>query len=1004
MDREANRLASELARVARERPLGEKWLIAPSLRIAQQWLVAAARTGTPVINVRAVTLPGLALELAGAAMTRSGRSYLGPAQAQLIIGEVLGRMARTYLSRLPISPGLVRGLAASMRDLRLAGADPDALRPAAFEPAEKGRELQAILRAYEARLAELGLIDYAGALRLAAERLAGDAQALPAELTVLMPEDGERELRGLEKKFWEAFPAALRRVLPIDRPGGSAGDGSVELFRAVGEVNEVREVLRRCGERGIAWDEVELVSSDADTYGPLLFELGAGLAAEPGSDPPVTFGEGIPARFFRPARALLGWVAWRTEFAPRELTRMVREGLLRTPADGPGAATLAAVLRSLAIGPGRERYLPALDAARGAAADGGDEDGGDEGAARPGDPAVRRRALATLRPLVADLVELSAPAGPRELIESAAGFLERCARSEGRLDEYTRHSLLRDIRELLALLPAGEVPGFDAMSWLTDLALVSRVGGLGPRPGCIHVSSLGNGGHSGRRYTFIIGLDDTRHPGAGRQDPLLLDQERRALSRELPTAAGRLARAERDFAELLARLRGNVTLSYCCRDLRDDRELFPSPALIASYRLISGEREGSLAEMTRWLGPPASFAPARLERCRDMNEWWLTRLTGDEGVRAEAAVAARFPHLARGWRARDARASEEFTEYDGYVPEAGAEGDPRRPDGPAVSASRLETLGTCPLEYFFRYGLGIEPVEDAVADPGRWLLPADRGGVLHEVFREYMLALAGEGRRPDAADRERIEGLLRRKLEDRARAGAPPNPAAYERDWREMAEMVRIFLRWEEDHCRSAEPCYFETALGMEQAGAPTALDSRAPVRIELPGGAVIRGRGRIDRIDRGPGGPERYQVWDYKTGSAWKFRQGPPFWAGRCIQSAFYLALVEQRLREVHPGARVDEFGYFFPTQNEHGERIRWSAEELADGRQVIADLCATLAQGAFIISDVEEDLNFSGYRAAFGDVKEACRAARRKLANPANHPLARLRELRAKKPGGRG
>ena len=99
--------------------------------------------------------------------------------------------------------------------------------------------------------------------------------------------------------------------------------------------------------------------------------------------------------------------------------------------------------------------------------------------------------------------------------------------------------------------------------------------GAGPRPHCLHVAHVRAGGHTGRPHTFIVGLDDSRFPGAGLQDPLLLDSERRQLSPNLEIAATRLENKLRDFARLLARLRGRLTLSFCARSVNDDREMFP---------------------------------------------------------------------------------------------------------------------------------------------------------------------------------------------------------------------------------------------------------------------------------------------------------------------------------------------------------------------------------------------------------------------------------------------
>ncbi len=103
------------------------------------------------------------------------------------------------------------------------------------------------------------------------------------------------------------------------------------IFRAVGEVNEVREVLRRCVEAGIPFDEVEILHTDGATYLPLIYEIACRLTDDDtGEAIPATFAEGIPARYGRPARALLGWLSWvRGGYPQSILTRMIQDGLLR---------------------------------------------------------------------------------------------------------------------------------------------------------------------------------------------------------------------------------------------------------------------------------------------------------------------------------------------------------------------------------------------------------------------------------------------------------------------------------------------------------------------------------------------------------------------------------------------------------------------------------------------------------------------------------------------------
>ena len=306
------------------------------------------------------------------------------------------------------------------------------------------------------------------------------------------------------------------------------------------------------------------------------------------------------------------------------------------------------------------------------------------------------------------------------------------------------------------------------------------MGGLGPRGGCLHVAHVLAGGHSGRPHTFIVGLDDGRFPGAGLQDPILLDQERQALSRDLPTAGRELARRMDRLALLFARLRGNVTLSYSCHDLADDGEMFPSSVVLSAFRIVSGQRDGDQAALNRWLPPPESFCTDSAEKSLTDSEWWLWRMSGSEViVDSHKLVAHRYPHLGRGFTIAHERESDRFTIYDGWIPDPGAEIDPTALAGPVVSASQLETLGQCPLRYFFRYVLRIASPGELTLDPEIWLDPLARGSLLHEVFEVFVSELIERGQTPDfARDEPRLIEILNDRIEHNRRE-IPPRATPY---------------------------------------------------------------------------------------------------------------------------------------------------------------------------------------------------------------------------------
>jgi ATP-dependent helicase/nuclease subunit B len=879
----------------------------------------------------------------------------------------------------------------------------------------KGEEIKRLLQEFEKILETERLVDDAELLRRATQRLERDPGTLPKETLVLVPEDLAEDLRRLEIAFLEGIPGEQKIALPVDPPAPPAVAG---IFRSLGEVNEVREVLRSCLERGLPFDEVEILHTDAATYVPLIYEIASGLSEDDNGDSlPATFAEGVPARYGRPARALLGWLSWMHEDYPQAtLVRMMQEGLLRirqAEEEGLSFAELGGRFRMVTIGSGRARYVTKIDEAidaverriaSGRPSDEEDQDASDE-RVRLG---RRSEGLKAIRHCVDQLLSHTPEKTVRQkdLLHAAQTFLDGYTRHTNRFDEFVRKKLSDEIRALAEWIGEEDVEGLDIRKWLEDACLASPVRGERPQPGRFHVASVQSGGHSGRSHTFILGLDDSRFPGAGLQDPILLDGERRRVSRDLPTAGSRLERTVRGFARLLARLRGTVTLSYCCRSLADDREMFPSPVVLQAYRALAADPEGDQDDLIGWLPESASFAPGRLDRCLDLTEswiWWMCE--GDGILDPEAVIVRSFPHLGRGFVAREARASDTFTEFDGYVPEAGLDLDPTRTDGPILSASALELAGTCPMEYFFRYVLGIRLPDEIRIDPRVWLDPAEKGQLLHAVFRKFMHLLGEQHLLPDF---QRDEPFLMQVLEEEIawwRDNKPiPSRVAYEREAMDLRLAARIFLQEEEGFCRESKPFCFEASVGLLPEGQGTPLDVPDPVPVKLGGGKTLRARGRIDRIDQVPdAGGNRYTVWDYKTGSSWRYRRDgagsleDPFNGGRLVQGALYMQMAERRLKEaVSPDAVVDRFGYFFPTTREHGERVDWTASELSDGPRVLGRLCETLARGAFPFTDDPGDVSYSDYKEVFWDRDAAAEASSRKLENRKNRPLEAFRRLR--------
>lgn len=1066
-----NRLALSLQAFCAAHTLEEKWLIAPSRRVGFQWLDAVTRSGQPVLNMRVKTLRNLALDIAAPEMEKRGLAFARGIQSEVLISIVFDRLKSKgrggkYLFDLEPSSGLLKALCATLADIRIAGVSPGkpgATDGRAFEVETKGREIMALLRAYENELKAGELMDFAGVLGLATECLKKDPSTIQDAAFVLLPQDMEKEFLGWEQALWGSLPESKRIMLDVDDPvlnresppetgktktellcwlgqppaaPKPGRDETAQLFRAIGEVNEVREVLRRCVLNRTAFDQVEILYTDSETYVPLIYETLSSMKSDSEASIPITFAQGIPARYSRPGKALMGWLSWIHEDFPQStLVRMIQDGLFqfdKNAVEGFSFTRLGAMLRSIPIGNGKDRYLSAIHdtlraleyrlqalqaqqrSAPSQSQQNRENDAGRRSAAIQ-TMLQRIKALKAIHSLTKDLLSKAAIArgGPDGKAAKAAAvlravedFLEKNTRAVNDLDEYSRRGMLVKIREFAASLEdrinANISMGLDVWEWLEDMPEAVHVGGQGPRPGCLYVASLRSGGHSGRGHTYILGLDDTRFPGTGLQDPLLLDNERARISPNLATASGRLTKTIDDFGVLLARLRGNITMSYSCRNLTDNREMFPSPVILSAYRIISGEHDGDQESLLKWLPRPASFAPNNPDCCEDLAGWWLWRIiTRQADEDKEKFVAKNFAHLGRGFKARRARQSDVLTEYDGYVPEAGRDLDPMRPAGPVLSASRLEKMGSCPMDYFFRYVLKIEPLEEDMYDPSQWLDPMEKGKLLHGVFWEFMTRLTKKELLPDfKRDEKLLRSILHSAIEDMKAQKPPPKGDVFDREAREMWETTRIFLLEEEKHCRSSRPLYFESCIGLPTNQEGSLIDTPDPISIRLPSGKSIRTRGIIDRIDEVPQKGEKrkrfFTVWDYKTGSSYGYSQEDPFQNGRRVQNVLYTELAQKQLEKVHPGSSVVSFGYFFPSARVHGLRINWPVEELTSGKDVLEQLCRMIANGCFPYTDSAEDVTFSDYRDAVGDVEAAAEAAELKLANEKNTQLEPFRVLR--------
>lgn len=963
---EANAFIETLTALLRPDPLREKVLLAPSYRVGRQWLDRVALHGGGAANVRVAPLSRFVLDYAMPVLRRQG---LHPGKkeekARLIALALAGLSAAGpeagYFTRLPVNLNLALNILSSVEEMDDAAVNATPAFGAKLVSREKGDELAGLADRYRRQKRNAGV---AGPGEVGQAALRGLAASSP-EVLLLVPESVMENAGYWERRFLASWPEDSVRVLEEDDAGRPR---DISFFRADSAANEIREIFRRIQEKGIPLDKVEVVCLDTAAYAPVLCSVGLESFGGTIEELPLTFNAGLPGSHARPVRLLSAWLAWlEGDLPPKELADMLQAGLFsedwRDAAPEVGAEALAARLKALPINAGPGDYRRALGR-------------GSEGRMREAESWLSRR-LPAILPLAKGGNDLDLT-NAEEVMRAAARLLEKPRGEEGKFDAYARAALAESIASWSVLAEWG---GFDAMAWLGDLARNLSVMGMGPMPGCIHVSDIFVGGHSGRQNIFLVGLDDSRHPGGMRQDPVLLDKERARISRRLAVSTARRERREKAMRRFLARLDGRVTVSCAAYDTTAGRELVPA----ALFRELAGSR-----------GDPSTavLRPAGGEKCLTRRDAWLWEvLEKPRNTLTPTSLAPWRPHLAAGEEARMARRSERFTQWDGRVPAAGD--DFYREDW-VLSPSQLETLARCPMDFFFRKALGVKPPDRHEFLPGRWLRGNERGELLHDLFQDFMDRLEEAGERVDADSHARHSALLMEMLDNaigrRRRRSPPRDELAYERDRRDLTDACVIFLFTEIGRSGRGRPLCREAALGGAAEDRPPW--SRAePVGLDTASGRRILLQGRVDRIDR-LNGNDGLVIWDYKTGRSSDFSRSDPFKQGRHLQPLLYTEMLERVTREAGLPEPVREFSYFFPMSRDEGNVITFGREDLRGGGTVVDALVEMLAAGCFPFTTRQDDVKNSDYLPVYGDTRELCAAARRKAA--ADDALDMWRRLR--------
>jgi hypothetical protein len=1011
-------LLSALSDICRKYPLKEKVLITPDYRLGREVLQALSRSGAPWVNFILATASSLASEVAEKIITEKKLKRVSGPGIMAIVEDVFYGLADSgklrYFEKHETNSGIINALTGVIMELRTKGISPSAIKGEYLTNADKACDLNLIFSEYEKKLDEKKLIDKAGLTLIALESLK-DLPSKKRKYIIF----SRYYMSGLERKFIERLAgkdlevirdgpvfgisepkglwgkqakgdfkdsSALAGVYDTSKDPRDPADKDLELFASRGSREEVKEIFRIMALRGISLDDAEIVYPDSGEYRREIMLYSEKLGC------PVTFSEGVPALVagpFRAVRCFLDWI--KHDFWEIYLRRALASGDMKTDKGNYGrdVTELAHFLKTAGVGWSRSRYEKVLGKKEAELLKKAEEPYNDEEADNH-DGYLRMAAdIGMLRKICMGLLSLVPEPGDDGLVR----LKDMCDGVSGFLREYTviRSSNDSDfVEEALKRSKAIGELGIDRMSLsqaadkLLGTFFTVNVDPSEPRPGHLHVSHYKHGARSARGNVFFVGLDEMRFPGRRIEDPVLLDAERERISPALEVSSDGIRKNIYDMASALSGVRGAVTASFSMYDIREERNVFPSSLMLQLYRLKTSRPEadyedllGSLIKREGSLGVEHGEAPL------DITEVWIKKLS-HRGVLKDGIEAVKniYPCIAEGLKAETARESAEFTEYDGNLGVTGDELDPRESDDIVLSCSKLEKASGCPFRYFIGNVLCVEKTDETEKDITAWLSAMQKGSLLHEVFETFTMEMREKREGLSVLDEKvAAERILVSTAERYREEIPPPNDMVYLAELSVMRKDLDVFLLT--NRKLGTLPIHEELEFGTGR---------RDPVKIFLSGGKYFLLRGIIDRVDKVSG--HEYHVWDYKTGSAYKYERRQYLAGGEQLQHALYASAAETILKE----AGEDDFpvvtkaGYILASEKAAGSGkgaiFARDPSRKHIWREALETLLGIISLGGFM-REPGNSCSFCDYSSMCAGKNEKERAERKKLSG---HPAMEL------------
>lgn len=541
-----------------------------------------------------------------------------------------------------------------------------------------------------------------------------------------------------------------------------------------------------------------------------------------------------------------------------------------------------------------------------------------------------------------------------------------------------RHAALENLLKEMELLDCvtadTDVTAEQAVSWME-----TAIDGVTDT-----LSSDENGGirvldfMQARGLTFsqvvLLGFHTGSFPRIPRPDPFLGEAVRQAIASELGVPIPGLADGGEEEHLLLALMLGaagnQIHLSWQRAD-DTGRSVSPSPALREVARVTMGrpDTRSLLKEQVDHHAVHPEGRLAELAGTTNMLSPWEARTLSAfsiAGYLPDDPPSAELLELDGGTIAM-LRAVEQYSfgdpSWDGRI------GPGFTPPDRAWSATALDTLGNCPLRFFFQKILKVEELEEEVSPLD--LAARDLGIAVHTLLEKVYLRLQDEGVFQEAARSDPTT----RGLE------------LVERHWEEAFSSLRSkvdrrlapLYNIRESHWRRAVEAFIRVDLATLKPPPflEFELESYATREIELPDKSKIQLGGRFDRVARSLEDNGTTIITDYKTSGNLKDRLNPTYMLkGDKLQVPVY-----HLLKDNLPAVELLGVGPDFRPEEENRNDFRFTGfkgDEASGMLETLGVLTRLIGNGVFPLWEKSPSCRYCVF-------KPACRI---------NHPPTLERE----------